>query len=608
LARHRFCPAVLTDSATAVALWLLVVGAMLATSPAVAAPLSANTLARLAAGQSTWVVVEFDGDAIETLAGDQRLQRRLTRDDDAIGQLRRDRYRALKAPLERAIAGPDFTHLMDYSHLPMAAWELRSLAALRRVQSLPGVRAVHENAALRPVSVSDLGLISQPAAIATGATGAGTTIAVIDGGLDLNYLSNSDFGPCTDIATPAATCRVVLNRVTYPGQSTIAAHGTNVAAIALGTAPGAKLAMFDVFNGGSASVADIISAINYVVSRRSTYNFVAINLSLGDAGSNASTCSSSSFNSAISTARYAGIAVVVAAGNSGSKTGVSDPACVPGVISVGAVYDNDYGGRSWNVSGGGTCTDSTTNADRVTCFSQSASFLSLLAPGTFVAAPDGTLVKSGTSQATPHVAGAVAILRARYPNESLSSTLQRLQLSGTSVTDSAIAANARVTPRLNVAAAVQLGTNLILTGSGDSVAVNGGTSSYLLTVSNTGPLIASNLKMVLQMPTGASLESASSGCVLSGSTVTCSASTLAVNASQTFTVMLRWSIDGPVAVSAAVSADQINSAPAAQQQLSFADTAGSGNGDAPLPLWAWCLLAGALLWLAQRQVRTQEQQ
>jgi hypothetical protein len=90
--------------------------------------------------------------------------------------------------------------------------------------------------------------------------------------------------------------------------------------------------------------------------------------------------------------------------------------------------------------------------------------------------------------------------------------------------------------------------------------------------------------------------------------VTCSVSTLAVNASQTYTVTLRWSIDGPVTVSAAVSADQINSAPAAQQQLTFVETADGGNGDAPLPLWAWCLLAGALLWLVQRQVRTQEQQ
>ena len=605
MARYRIGDTLQTDGATTVAVWLLAVCAWLATPPAVAAPVSANTLARLAAGQSTWVVVEFDGDAIETQAGNARLQRRLTRDDEAIGQLRRSGYRTLKAPLERAIAGPDFTHLMDYSHLPMAAWELRSLAALRRVQSLPGVRAVHENAALRPVSVSDLGLISQPAAIASGATGAGTAIAVIDGGLDLNYLSNSDFGPCTDIATPAATCRVVLNRVTYPGQSTITAHGTNVAAIALGTAPGAKLAMFDVFNGSSASVADIISAINYVVSRRSTYNFVAINMSLGDTGSNSSTCYSSSFNSAINTARNAGIAVVAAAGNSGSKTGISDPGCVAGVISVGAVYDNDYGGRSWNTSVGGTCTDATTGADRVTCFSQSASFLSLLAPGTFVAAPDGTLVKSGTSQATPHVSGAVAILRARYPNESVSSTLQRLQLSGTPVTD---AANSRVTPRLNIAAALQLGTALVLSGTGASEAVNGSTASYVLTASNNGPLSAGNVKIALRIPSGASLQSASSGCALAGNTVTCSASTLAVNASQTFTIVLRWSIDGPVSVSAAVGADQINSAPVAQQQLTFGDTGGGGNGDAPLPLWAWCLLAGALLWLAQRQVRLQEQQ
>jgi hypothetical protein len=129
-----------------------------------------------------------------------------------------------------------------------------------------------------------------------------------------------------------------------------------------------------------------------------------------------------------------------------------------------------------------------------------------------------------------------------------------------------------------------------------------------MTASNSGPLIANNVKIVLPIPVGASLQSASSGCALSGGKVTCSASTLAVNASQTFTVTLLWSIDGPVTVSAAVSADQINSAPAAQQQLTFVETADGGNGDAPLPLWAWCLLAGALLWLVQRQVRTQEQQ
>ena len=134
MARYRICDTLQTDGATTVAVWLLAVSALFATPPAAAAPVSANTLARLAAGQSTWVLVEFDGDAIETQAATERLRRKLPQDDEAIGQLRRDGYRFLKAPLERATAGPDFTHLMDYSHLPMAAWELRSLAALRRVQ------------------------------------------------------------------------------------------------------------------------------------------------------------------------------------------------------------------------------------------------------------------------------------------------------------------------------------------------------------------------------------------------------------------------------------------------------------------------------------------
>ena len=575
-----------------------------------AAPLSEATLARLAAGQSAWVVVEFDGSTVEDQARSERLRRGLRHDDEAISQQRRAAYRALKGPLERAIAGPDFTHLMDYSHLPLASWELRSMAALKRLQALPGVRAIHENAALKPASVSDLGLINQAAAVAAGGTGAGTTIAVIDGGLDLGYLSASDFGPCTDIATPAATCRVVLNRATYPGLSSITAHGTSVAAIALGTAPGAKLAMFDVFNGGSASVGDILSAINYVVANRSTYNFVAINLSLGDQGSNITSCPASSFYSAVTTARNAGIAVLAAAGNSGSKTGLSDPACVPGVISVGAVYDANYGVRSWNASAApnGLCADGSA-ADMVACFSQSASYLSMLAPGTFVAAPDGSLVKTGTSQATPHVTGAVAILRARYPNESLGTTLQRLQSSGVSVTD---AANGRVTPRLDVAAALQLGTALVLSGSGATTAVNGGNSNYTLTVTNNGPLIASNVKINFTLPTGASLQWASSGCTQSGSTVTCTSSTLAINASKSYTLQLHWTIDGPISASATVGADEINSAPALQQQVSFgsSNTASSdaGNGDAPLPSWAWGLLAAGLLWLTQRQMRAQESQ
>src|SRR5262249_46594464 len=136
-------------------------------------------------------------------------------------------------------------------------------------------------------------------------------------------------------------------------------HGTNVSAIALGVAPGAKLAMFNVFNGPSASATDVLTAMNTAISIRATHNIVAISMSLGDETANTTQCPDSVFSSAVTNASNAGIITVVAAGNSGSKSGLANPACTPGVVPVGAVYDNAYGTISWNASGlpAGFCTD-----------------------------------------------------------------------------------------------------------------------------------------------------------------------------------------------------------------------------------------------------------
>jgi Ca2+-binding RTX toxin-like protein len=79
----------------------------------------------------------------------------------------------------------------------------------------------------------------------------------------------------------------------------------------------------------------------------------------------------------------------------------------PGAVSVGAVYDSNAGPITVG-SGNDQCTDSPTAADKITCFSQTATFLSVLAPGAIVSAAGVTQL--GTSQATPHVAGAVAAL------------------------------------------------------------------------------------------------------------------------------------------------------------------------------------------------------
>src|SRR5258708_6056102 len=395
-----------------------------------AAPISAAGRARLTTGRNLYVVVEFDGAATDSAANAERSRRGLIHDDSAILAQRAKGYAASKARVESEGGGADAARVLDYSPFPLAVWRLASLAALNRLESNPDGRMAHENILLHPVSVSDLGFVNQPQTAAQGATGAGTTIAVIDGGLGNNYTMYSDFGTCTGVNTPANSCRVVLNQDVYPGASSETVHGTNVSAIALGVAPGAKLAMFDVFNGSSASSVDVLNAMNTAISDQATYNIVAINLSLGDGTSNSTQCTRSLYSSAVSSASNAGITTVAAAGNSGSKTGLGNPACTPGVVSVGAVYDATYGTVGWVASAGtnGQCTDSSA-ADHVTCFSQSANYLAMLGPGTFVNAPNSSFQESGTSQAAPHISGAVAVLRARYPAEALSETLQRLQLS-----------------------------------------------------------------------------------------------------------------------------------------------------------------------------------
>ena len=488
---------------------------------------------------------------------------------------------------------------LDYAHFGLAVWRLNSTQALERLQSHPSIRAVHENLLLHPVSVSDLPFINQPQVAGLGFTGAGTVIAVIDGGLGNNYLSFSDFGTCTGSTPPVPTCRVVYNADFYGGSSAQTVHGTNVSAIALGVAPGAKLAMFNVFNGSSASAADVLTAMNTAISlQETTYNIVAINMSLGDTSSHATQCLGSVFGPAVDTAFNAGILTVVAAGNSGSKTGLAEPACVPNVVSVGAVYDNAYGGVSWLAPGapGGTCTDAPT-PDKVTCFSQSASYLSVLAPGSFVNAPSAAFQQSGTSQAAPHISGAVAVLRARYPSEPLSQTVERMKITGVADTDPA---NSTTRPRLNLLASVQQGTAVSLTGSGPSSATAGVNAAYTLTARNTGPLIGTNVIVTNAVPAGATFVSASAGCTLASGVVTCSATSLASGAQVSFTITFKWQVTGPVYDTASVAAAQINTAPPGQQQISFGLPA-DAMADAPLPAWAYVLLALALFAIVMRR-------
>jgi uncharacterized repeat protein (TIGR01451 family) len=418
----------------------LCLGLLSVSSEAVTIPAEAN--AKLLAGEPVDLIVEYEVSGIANEANTMRVRNRAQFDDAAVMAFKARRYKELKNQIDAVGENGEVTLLADYSHLPMAHKRFSTSASLARFLRQAGVKAVYSNLILRPVLTQSLPLISQPPVANVGQQGAGTAVAIIDGGIDF---TNAAFGGCTAPGVPA-TCKVVAS-VGFGSGSSDTSHGTNVSAIVVGVAPSTKIAMVNVFSGNTAFTSDVLAGVNWAIANRAVYNIAAINLSLGGSPKFTQPCASGNpFLTPFTNAANAGIQVVVAAGNSGFSDGIASPACTPGAISVGAVYDADIGGRAY----GSICTDATTQSDQVTCFSNSASFLTMLAPGAAITAAG--LSMSGTSQASPHVAAAVATLRAMYPSETLAQLRTRLTANGDSIVDSR---SGLARPRLNLLAAAR---------------------------------------------------------------------------------------------------------------------------------------------------------
>lgn len=361
---------------------------------------------------------------------------------------RRTARNTLKDRLEASVVDSGVERLRRYEQLPMLAVRVRSADALRRLAASEDVLEIYEDVRLYAILDQSLAQIGRPVAVAKGQLGSGTAIAVIDTGVDY---TRSEFGACTAPGVPAG-CRVAHARdfASEDGLRDANGHGTAVAAIAAATAPGAAILALDVFDGSSASSVDVVEAIDWAIANRSAYNIVALNLSLGGTAKFTSPCATGNpFRAALQGARAVGIVAYVASGNSAYSDGLAMPACTPEAESVGAVYDANVGGLAWSA-----CTDSTTAADKVACFSNSASFLDLLAPGALITAGGST--GGGTSYAAPHAAGAHAVLRAARPAEGAEGAAGRLAGYGVAVTD---ARNGFSRPRIDLAAALDFPAN-----------------------------------------------------------------------------------------------------------------------------------------------------
>ena len=362
---------------------------------------------------------------------------------DALVDARADLYADLQQSVLDAVAddGPEL--LIQYRNLPFMFMRVPGLEALEALANQPEVAQIYENTEYEHQLSQSLPLIHQPEMASAGKTGANTGVAVLDTGCDY---TRSAFGSCSSAG--AAGCKVAYANDFGSNDSSTDdnGHGTNVSAIVLGVAPSTKILALDVFNGPTAPGSAILSAIDWSISNRATYNIVAMNMSLGSGGSS-SPCSSDFFASAVANARDAGILSAIASGNSGFTSAIASPACVPAAISVGAVYDANVGSLTY-----GNCSDSSSAADKVTCFSNSASFLSVLAPGAPITAGGWTM--TGTSQATPHVAGAIAVIRSAFPNEPLSDSVARITNNGPQITDTR---NQIVKRRLDLQAALTAG-------------------------------------------------------------------------------------------------------------------------------------------------------
>lgn len=347
------------------------------------------------------------------------------------------------AVVQQQLESPLFKKIKEIPRFNMAVYEvdpdnLDILAASEQVE------AVFEDIRVLPLMRYSVPFVHADAVHRVGSVGEGASIAVLDSGVDVLHPAFQDkilAEACFSTADGVDTFSFCPNGASQqfgPGAAKDCfhlfdhgdcAHGTHVAGIAVGrgangtgVAPGAKLVPIQVFhrdvlqNRIFAHASDLILALEWVLENKDNYNIAAVNMSIGGADMVDGYCDERPIKLVIDKLKDAGIVTVVASGNeSASRT--SYPGCVSSAITVAATHREQ---------------------DRLAGFSNISAAVDLLAPGASIEAPipgDKYAMKSGTSMAAPHVAGAFVLLRSKAVDGTVGTVERALKATGRAVTD-----------------------------------------------------------------------------------------------------------------------------------------------------------------------------
>jgi subtilisin family serine protease len=357
----------------------------------------------------------------------------------------------------------DIAVYRTYSHIPAFAAEVDAdgIAALQADPRVAYIQLDEPVFAHLTQSVTALG--ANIVHDTYGLTGSGVRVAVLDTGIDTDHpdlVGDIVAQHCFNSTGTRCPNGLFEDVSAEDGNG----HGTNVSGVITadgvvsgrGFAPDAEIVAIRVLNStGSGMLSDTVAGLNWIIAYQNTLRVDIINMSLGSNTLYTGVCDAQNqaMTSAITQLRNLGIAIFASSGNNGSNNSMVAPACITGVVSVGATFDSNLGAITFPSFG--NCSNPTTSLQTVTCFTNSNSLLDIVAPGSRITSAGrggGTSTYNGTSQASPTAAGVAALILQARSNFTPDQIEITLKTTGTLVTDSKNGLSFRL---INALAAIQ---------------------------------------------------------------------------------------------------------------------------------------------------------